>query len=198
MFLRRHTRTSAGKQLTYYTLVESVRTEAGPRQQVVAHLGELNSEQERRWQRTVTFYNRHGEAKQLTLFPEDEAAPPTEDAEVVRIRLDSVGWTNGRRFGDVWLAWWLWRSLHLDEIVARHLPQGKHTVRPADIVAIEVINRLCAPCSEFALAEHWYAATALPELLGIPDDAITKDRLYRTLDDLRTIKEAIENDLKDR
>ena len=86
MFLRRHTRTCAGKQLTYYTLVESVRTEAGPRQQVVAHLGELNSEQERRWQRTVTFYNRHGEAKQLTLFPEDDAAPPTEHADIVRIR----------------------------------------------------------------------------------------------------------------
>ncbi len=39
----------------YYALVESVRTEAGPRQRVVAHLGELNHEQERRWQRTVRF-----------------------------------------------------------------------------------------------------------------------------------------------
>jgi transposase len=85
----------------------------------------------------------------------------------------------------------------LDEIVARHVPQGKHSVRPADIVAIEVINRLCGPCSEFALAEHWYASTALPELLGIPDDAITKDRLYRTLTELLTGKIAIENDLKE-
>src|SRR5439155_6723760 len=196
MFLRRHTRTRAGKQLTYYTLVESVRTEAGPRQQVVAHLGELNSEQERRWQRTVTFYNRHGEAKPLTLFPQDDAAPPAADAEVVRIRLDSVGWTNGRRFGDVWLAWWLWRYLHLDEIVARHVPQGKHTIRPADIVAIEVINRLCAPCSEFALAEHWYASTALQDLLGVPDALVTKDRLYRTLDRLLPAQVPIENDLQ--
>src|SRR5947207_9532176 len=196
MFLRRHTRTVAGKQLTYYTLVESVRTEAGPRQQVVAHLGELNSDQERRWQRTVTFYNRHGETKQLSLFPEDDAVPHADDPDVVRIRLDSVGWTNGRRFGDVWLAWWLWRSLHLDEIVARHVPQGKHTIRPADIVAIEVINRLCAPCSEFALAEHWYASTALEDLLGVPDAEVTKDRLYRTLDALRLAREAIENDLK--
>src|SRR5207244_12163704 len=99
MFLRRHTRTSAGKQLTYYTLVESVRTEAGPRQQVVAHLGELNSEQERRWHRTVTFYNRHCEANQLTLFPEDEAAPQTADAEVLGLRVVSVQWTSGSRLG---------------------------------------------------------------------------------------------------
>ena len=177
-------------------LVENVRTEAGPRQQVVAHLGELNADQQRRWQRTITFHNRQGEARQLRLFPDDDHVPLPDDPEVVRIRLASVGWTNPRRFGDVWLAWWLWRFLRLDEIVARHVPQGDPTVRPADIVAIEVINRLCGPCSEFALAEHWYASTGLEDLLGIPDSAITKDRLYRTLDGLRRSQQAIENDLK--
>ena len=60
---------------------------------------------------------------------------------------NKVGWTNPRRFGDVWLGLWLWKFLHLDEIVDRHVPQGKETVRPADIVAIEVINRLCAPAA---------------------------------------------------
>ena len=197
MFLRRYTRTKDGKQHTYYALVESVRTDAGPRQQVVAYLGELNHDQQRRWQRTVIFHNRQGEAQQLRLFPDDDAVPLPDDPDIVRIRLGSVGWTNGRRFGDVWLARWLWHRLHLDEIVARHLPQGRHTVAPADIVAIEVINRLCAPCSEFALAEHWYASTALPDLVGVPDDAVTKDRLYRTLDALLRAKEPIENDLKE-
>jgi Domain of unknown function (DUF4277) len=90
------------------------------------------------------------------------------------------------------------RFLHLDEIVDRHLPQGKETIRPADVVAIEVINRLCGPCSEFALAEHWYASTALEDLLGVPDSAVTKDRLYRTLDRLIRAQELIENDLKHR
>ena len=61
MFLRRYRRTKDGKVHTYYALVESVRTDAGPRQRVVAHLGELNHDQERRWQRTVVFYNRHGD-----------------------------------------------------------------------------------------------------------------------------------------
>ena len=56
------------------------------------------------------------------------------------------------------------------------MPQGKETVRPADVVAIEVINRLCGPCSEFALAEHWYVSTGLEDLLGVPDSAVTKDR----------------------
>src|SRR6185312_14317409 len=129
MFLRRYTRSKDGKTHTYYALVESVRTEAGPRQRTVAYLGELNHDQERRWQRTVVFHNRQGEDRQLRLFP---------DAEPVSLPDDP------------------------------------------DIVQIEVINRLCGPCSEFALAEHWYRSTGLEDLLGVPDSAVTKDRLYRT------------------
>src|SRR5271163_3726478 len=160
MFLRRYTRTKDGKTHIYYALVESVRTDAGPRQHVVAYLGELNHDEQKRWQRTVSIYNRQGDCQQLRLFPDDDQVPAPDDPDVVRIRLRSVGWTNPRRFGDVWLGLWLWKFLHLDEIVDRHVPQGKETIRPADIVAIEVINRLCAPCSEFALAEHWYRSTA--------------------------------------
>jgi transposase len=196
MFLRRYTRTKDGKTHTYYALVESVRTEAGPRQHVVAYLGELNHDQERRWQRTVVFHNRQGQEQQLRLFPDAEPVCLPDDPDVVQIRLSSVGWTNPRRFGDVWLALWLWKFLHLDEIVDRHVPQGKETVRPVDVVAIEVINRLCGPCTEFALAERWYRSTGLEDLLGVPDSAVTKDRLYRTLDRLLKAQEAIENDLK--
>jgi transposase len=197
MFLRRYHRTKDGKTHTYYALVESVRTEAGPRQRVVAHLGELNQDQERRWQRTVVFHNRQGEDRQLRLFPDDDQGDLPDDPDVVRISLKSVGWANPRRFGDVWLGLWLWRYLKLDEIVDRHVPQGKETIRPADIAAIEVINRLCAPCSEFALAEHWYASTGLEDLLGVPDSAVTKDRLYGTLDRLLGAQESIEGDLKE-
>jgi transposase len=198
MFLRRYVRTKAGKKHIYFALVESVRTDAGPRQQVIAHLGELNANQERRWQRTVVFHNRQGDAEQLRLFPDDDTAPLPDDPDVVRVRVSDVSWSNCRRFGDVYLARWLWNLLDLDTIINRHVPQGKETVRPADVIAIEVINRLCAPCSEFALAEHWYASTGLEDLLGVPDDAITKDRLYRMLDRFLKGQTGIENDLKDR
>jgi transposase len=197
MFLRRYRRTKNGKEHVYFALVESVRTDAGPRQRIVAHLGELNHDQEQRWQRTVVFFNCQGQAQELRLFPEDDTPLP-DDPNVVRIRLDTVGWCNGRRFGDIWLARWLWQLLALDKIVARHVPQDKETVAPADIVAIEVINRLCQPCSEFALAEHWYASTGLEDLLGVPDAVVTKDRLYHTLDQLLAAQEKIESALKER
>src|SRR6202171_1734984 len=108
MFLRRYIRSKDAKQHTYYALVESVRTDAGPRQQVVAHLGELNADQERRWQRTVVFHNRQGDAEQLRLFPDDDRVPLSDDPDVVRVRVDDIRWTNARRFGDVFLARWLW------------------------------------------------------------------------------------------
>jgi hypothetical protein len=198
MFLRRYGRTKAGKKHAYFALVESVRTDAGPRQHVVAYLGELNADQERRWQRTVVFHNRQGGAQQVRLFPDDDTAPLPDDPDVVRVRVNAISWTNARRFGDVYLARWLWNLLDLDAIIDRHVPAGKETVRPADVVAIEVINRLCAPCSEFALAEHWYASTGLEDLLGVPDAAVTKDRLYRTLDRLLKAQVVIENDVKAR
>jgi hypothetical protein len=170
MFLRQYTRKKSGKVHRYWALVESTRTEEGPRQRVVAHLGELNHNQQRRWQRTIVFYNRHGDAEQLRLFPEDPSLSLPNDPDIVRVRLSTTGWTNARAFGNVWLGLWLWRLLKLDEILDRHLPPGRHTVRPADVVAIEVINRLCGPASEFALAEHWYASTGLEDLLGIPEE----------------------------
>lgn len=201
MFLRAHHRTKDGKRHSYFTLVESKRTQRGPRQRIVAELGELSPDEQRRWQRTAIFHTRHEDGKQLPLFLDDEHAPLPDDPDVVRVHLGKVGWTNARAFGDVWLGLQLWRMTGLEEIVARHLPAGRETVPPASMVAIEVISRLCVgqggETSEFALAEQGYRRTALEDLLGVPDEAVTKDRLYRTLDALLEAKEAIERDLKD-
>jgi transposase len=202
MFLRAHHRTKDGKRHTYFTLVESKRTGRGPRQRIVAELGELSPDDQRRWQRTAIFHGRHEEGQELPLFLDDADAPLADDPDVVRIHLGKVGWTNARAFGDVWLGLQLWRMVGLDEVVARSLPVGRETVPPAAMVAIEVISRLCigqgGETSEFALAEQGYRRTALEDLLGVPDEAVTKDRLYRTLDALLAGKEPIEQGMKDR
>ncbi len=202
MFLRTYHRTKDGKRHTYFALVESQRTERGPRQRIVAHLGELTADEQRRWQRTAIFHTRHCDGRQLPLFLDDEHAPLPDDPDVVRIRLGKVGWTNARAFGDVWLGLQLWQKLGLDEIVSRHVRSGRETIPPATMVAIEVISRLCigqgGETSELGLAEQGYRRTALEDLLGVPDGAVTKDRLYRTLDALLAAKAPIEQDLKQR
>lgn len=200
MFLRKYQRTKDGKRHAYFALVESLRTKRGPRQRIVAHLGELTDDQQRRWQRTAIFHSRHDEGRELPLFLDATDAAPSPDPDIVRIRLGKVGWTNARAFGDIWLGWQLWRKLHLDQIVAKHIKTGRETVSPAMMVAIEVISRFCVgqggETSEFGLAEQGYRRTALEDLLGVADDDVTKDRLYRTLDALLEAKEPIEQDLK--
>jgi hypothetical protein len=46
MFLRSNRRTKDGKDHTYWSLVETVRTADGPRQKTLCYLGELNSSEQ--------------------------------------------------------------------------------------------------------------------------------------------------------
>src|SRR5947207_12056597 len=114
MFLRPYKRIKDGKEHTYYALVESERTSEGPRQRTVAYLGELNHDQERRWQRTVVFFNRQGDAQQLRLFPEAEDVALPDDPDIVQVRLRQVepihaasalcGWPGSCGSGCTWMS----------------------------------------------------------------------------------------------
>lgn len=198
MYLRGVERIKNGKRHTHFVLVESVRTVRGPRQRIVAKLGELTSEDQHRWGRLVVLESKQADRCQTSLGLE----PPLEDSatEVVRVRLDKVSWSNARPFGDAFVGLHLWRLVGLDRIMERRLKAGREAISPSHMVAVEVISRLCigqgGPTSEFGLAEHGYRRSALEDLLGVPDEQVTKDRLYRTLDTLWTSKEEIEQDLK--
>lgn len=71
MFLKGHKRCKDGKRHVYYShsLTESLR---GSRQRVVQrtvlHLGELNTTQVERWQRTIEAVHEDGQRRQLRLF----------------------------------------------------------------------------------------------------------------------------------
>ena len=69
MFLRPHQRKKDGKEHTYWSLVETVRTPDGPRHRTLCYLGELNSSAQTQWLKTVEVFNEQGEAEQLKWFP---------------------------------------------------------------------------------------------------------------------------------
>ena len=53
MYLRPNYRQKDGKDHTYWSLVETVRTPDGPRQRTLCYLGELNGSAEARWLKTI-------------------------------------------------------------------------------------------------------------------------------------------------
>ena len=63
---------------------------------------------------------------------------------------------------------------------------------------ILILSRLCEPSSELHLAEHLYEASALSDLLGVPDEKVNEDRLYRALGTLLPHKKALEKLLKEK
>src|SRR5436190_22380811 len=89
MLLRSHGRKKDGKEHTYWSLVETVRTPDGPRQKTLCYLGELNSSAQARWLTTVEVFNEQGDAQQLKLFP-SHVEPPPDDPQVARVLLNKV------------------------------------------------------------------------------------------------------------
>jgi transposase len=188
VYLRHSTVRKNGKTLTYWRLVRSVRKEGKVVQETVAQLGELDAQGRARAAALAREFV--GQPDQQDLFKEPE--PP------VAVRLRDLRVERGRRFGDVWLGLLLWQALRLDELCDRILPQGRELVPWSTMVAVSVIARLCEPSSELNIAEDWYRATALDDLLGLAGELVNDDRLYRTLDELLPHKVTIEQHLKAR
>lgn len=190
MYLRHATVTKNGKSHTYWRLVRSVRTGDKVRQQTVAQLGELDAAGRVRARALAEAIV--GIERQPGLF--DEPLP----AESVSVELRRFCLERGRRFGDVWLGLRLWQALHLDTLLEDWLPQGREEVPWAKMAAVLVLARLCEPSSELHIAEDWFRRTALGDLLGIADDKVNDDRLYRALDRLLPYKAILELHLQKR
>src|SRR4051812_30930463 len=197
MFLRPNRRSKDGKDHSYWSLVETVRTPDGPRQKTLCYLGELNASAQARWLKTIEVFNEQGEAQQLKLFP-SQVEPPTDDPQVARVLLNKVRLERTRQFGSCWLGLELWKRLELDRFFAQAIDQHEADVLWSRVAAVLAINRLCAPGSELAIEERGYPSTALDDLLGIEDGKINDTGLYRCLDRILPHKTKLERHLKQR
>src|SRR6202171_5086209 len=197
MFLRSHLRGKDGKNHTYWSLVETVRTPDGPRQRTLCYLGELNSSAQARWLKTIEVFNEQGEAQQLKLFP-SHVEPPADDPQVARVLLNKVRLERTRQFGSGWLGLELWKRLALDRFFEEAVDGPEADVPWSRVAAVLAINRLCALGSELAIEERWYPSTALDDLLGIEEGKINDTRLYRCLDRILPHKTKLERHLKER
>lgn len=190
MFLRPHYRRRNGQREAYWALVESYRTEEGPRQRTVAYLGLMDEAGRLGVEQAA---DPHPSSRQRDLFPECRTEPRFVEIDRTRVRVE-----NCRQFGGPWLALELVKQLGLCAFLKRTLPAGQEHVPWSLTALILVIARLCEPSSELHIAEHFYRQSALGELLGVPADKVDDNRLYRGLDELLPHKPALEAFLKQR
>jgi transposase len=188
MFIRPCYRTKNGKRHAYWALMESYRTERGPRQRVVAYLGQLDERGRLGVKRAAEGNHR---ARQKRLF--DDIEPEWVEVDVRRVQVE-----NRRDFGGPWLALELMGQLGLKDFLEATIPQGRERIPWSVMALVLVLCRLCEPSSELYIVEHFYAQSALPDLLGVPAAKINEQRLYRALDALLPHKEALEVFLKER
>ena len=187
MYIRKINIKKDGKAHAYWALVESRRTERGPRQHVLAYLGEMDAAGRLGVQKAAEGRSDH----QTDLY--EELEPEWVEVNVRGVRTERV-----RDFGDIWLALQLLKRLGLVSFFHRVMPSGREKISWGDLACILTIARFCEPSSELYIAEHFYGHTALADLMGIPDAMVYDNRLYRALDKLLPHKEALEEHLKQR
>ena len=192
MFLRRNRRTLNGECYEYWTLVKTVRTAKGPRQELVATLGKepgLESRTRHGWEQVADLLEGRTPApvqgelgQRLAVAP----APQWAQVDLSGVRVERV-----RDFGQVYLGLSLWRRLGLHTLLREVIEPGQEEV-PWDLTAcILSLARFCGQRSELEVAERWYADSVLEDLLGVPLSQVNEARLYRGLDVLHEHKERL-------
>jgi hypothetical protein len=157
MYLRKIHRKKDGKDHAYWALVESYRTVKGPRQRIVAYLGEMDAAGRLGIKHAAEGINQN----QKALFEDQEP-------EWVEVNIRGVRTEHVRDFGDIWLALQLLHRLGLQTFFHEVIPKGKEKISWAGLALILIVARFCDPKSELYISEHFYGHTAFEDLMGIP------------------------------
>lgn len=204
MFLKRHVVRKDQKEHIYYSVCESVRV-SGKRtvQRRLLNLGELNTTQIERWQRSIEVVQQEGGSRQqqeggsrqYRLFTDREGAAPADAPDVCEVVLSSLSVRHPCQFGACWLGSQLWQELKLDEFFTEALQDRRGGVEWTKVIELLTVNRLCDPQSELGIHQRWFGTSAMDVILGTDDAVAAKDRLYRALDKAIEHKEALESHL---
>ncbi len=189
MRIRRFGRTKGGRHYGYWGLVQSYRTERGPRERVVAYLGDMDEALRLGVAQAATGQAGVRQGQLIGEGPE----PEWVEVDTRRVRVERV-----RDFGGYWFGLQVWNKLGLASFLDEVMGPGREEVPWSAMAVVLVLMRLCHPSSELRIAEHLYERTAFEDLLGIPAEKVNDDRLYRALDSLLPHKPALERHLRER
>ena len=192
MFLRRNRRTVNGECYEYWTLVKTVRTAKGPRQEVVATLGKepgLESRTRHGWEQVGDLLE--GRTPGPVQGELGQPLPAAPQPQWTQVDLSGVRVERVRDFGQVYLGLSLWRRLGLHTLLRELIEPGQEEVCWELTACILTLARFCGQRSELEVAERWYADSVLEDLLGVSLSQVNEARLYRGLDVLQEHKEEL-------
>jgi transposase len=118
---------------------------------------------------------------------------PTQDGEVVAVKVEAVAVEEAREAGPVHVANQFFRRLGMEEVLA----QAGLNERARELTKVMVLNRLISPSSEHSMP-LWVNTTALEDIMGVRLSDLGDDALYRNLDRLHPMQEQIEAGLRAR
>lgn len=169
--------------------MESYRTEAGPRQRVVAYLGEMDASGRLGVSRAAGSGEPFGQGN----LYDDGTTPDWVEVDIAGVRVERC-----RSFGGYWLGLEVARRIGLVSFLQEAMGHGRERTPWWSMSLVLVLCRLCDASSELSIAKGVYEQSALPDLLGAPSRWVNDDRLYRTLDRLLPHKAALEAHLAGR
>lgn len=213
----RETVTKNKKTNTKYSkhqLIESVRTENGPRQRIIMDLGTLTVPKSE-WRKLAALLEARL-AGQLSLFEDEAELSKTADSamqhfdflqtkqgektvrhdqsELVNIDMNSVATAESRSLGPELVGHTMWERLGLDAILhSCGMTRSEQALAKAVVIA-----RLIAPTSDLATWNWLRNQTALLELLPANLSEIGKDAVYEIADQLLIHKKPLEKALRSR
>lgn len=205
MFIKRATRTINGRKYEHFLLVESYRTEKGPRQKVICSLGNMQPGPPEKW-KELAHKLEQALSGQLPIAKNDESLQtlieraqkgPTESAAepkgILAVNVEQVRCEDAREAGSVYVGHEMWKQLGIDQI----LGEAGLSAKEQELAEILTLNRLVEPSSEYA-TPGWVSRTAIPDLLGEEYDELNYRWLYGNLDKLHEHREFIERGLAQR
>jgi hypothetical protein len=204
---------SFGREFICHRLMESYRTERGPRQRTILNLGTLNLAKER-WkeladcieakvtgqqslfevdhyiEQLATHYSSILIHRRLTVMPGERKEKEEPEYETVDIK--SFSHSQTRTIGAEYVGLSMFKKLGLGQLFER-LGFSK---RENDLVALSIVGRLVHPGSERRTRKWAQHLSGLDELLGTDFSQLSNNALYRILDMQLSHKEEIEQHLK--
>lgn len=213
MFIRKTIKTdpTTSKQYYSYQLIESVRTERGPRQVILLNLGniELTDEERKLLANRIeevtaginsffTYSDRIEKLAQnyskMLIRNQSTPLPTPKEVDYQTVDLNSIEHENMRTAGLEHICLETFRQLELD---TKLLELG-FTKRQVELTAAMIIGRLAGKISELSTYQWIQNASALDELLETTFERLSLKSVYSIGDLLHKKKEAIEDHLKEK